>query len=365
MTKTLATLCLLAACGDDGHPTVDAPPVNPNPSAVWVAGDFNPGHPGTLARLDVVTSTVTLNAAPAGAVGDDPVLRKLGNELFVVNRLDGNSVTILDATTLALVEQLGTGAGSNPQDVAVVGDKLYVPTFHGKGLAVLTRGSSQISTIDLSVDDIDGEPNCASVYLVGSELYVACELLDTGFKPRGDGKVYVVDTGTDTVKRSITLAHPNPFGLFARSPESSALGGDLVIATDPLGAGCVERVTIGGDANGCVLDDTKLGGYAARIDFQTLLDGSFMMFMASASSDGSHGALRGYDIAGDTLWDALSPDTEVIPDLVTCPNNTIVVADTHVSAANGLRVYANFTETTTAPLSIGLDPKSPWASVCY
>src|SRR5262249_12324940 len=108
--------------GSDGGGSVAA-------RAVVVAGDFNPGHPGVLRTYDPATGMVHSNAGPALAVGDDPVLRHFGHELFIVNRADGNNVTILDDRTLAFADQLGTGAGSNPQDVAVVGDKLYVPTY--------------------------------------------------------------------------------------------------------------------------------------------------------------------------------------------------------------------------------------------
>ena len=70
-------------------------------------------------KLDVVQNAVT------GVAGNDPYLRQIGSDLLIVNRSTGNNVTILDTKTLALREQLATGAGSNPQDVAVKGNKLH------------------------------------------------------------------------------------------------------------------------------------------------------------------------------------------------------------------------------------------------
>src|SRR5205085_1469843 len=111
MTRMLLLATLLAACGDNGK----APPMSPDgsqdttpaaPRAVVVAGDFvSPGFAGVMSSLDITTMTMTTNVAPAGAIGSDPVLRKLGNELFVVNRFGGNNVTILDANSLTVKEQ--------------------------------------------------------------------------------------------------------------------------------------------------------------------------------------------------------------------------------------------------------------------
>ena len=372
--KTTALVLALAvtACGDDrklgpdAAVTADAPAVDP--VAIVVAGDFMMGHPGVLSKLDLATMTVAPNLA-AGAVGDDPIIRKVDHLLYVVNRSDGNSVTILDATTLAVVEQLGTGAGSNPQDVAVVGDELFVPAFGGVGLVVLKRGSTTIDTVDLSKDDPDGKPDCNSIYAIDTDLYVACELLDASFAPRGPGKVYVVDAASHLVTKTLTLTTVNPFGVFERSPLTSPLGGDLVIPTVNFadGSGCVERISTGPSAaaKGCLVTNTALAGSPSRIDFQTLPDASVMMWIAVAAADFVHASLRGFDLGSATLWASpLSAATESVVDVIGCPNNTLVVAD-QTMASNGLRVYADLTEKTTAPLAVGLAPKSAHGLACY
>ena len=113
LVSTLGSM--LAACGDNGVSKIisaDAPP--PMSRAVVIAGDFIAGNPGVLSTLDPISLTVMKNVGPAMAVGDDPILRHIGNELFIINRADGNNITIVDDQSLALVEQLGTGATSNP-----------------------------------------------------------------------------------------------------------------------------------------------------------------------------------------------------------------------------------------------------------
>ncbi|MBA3539606.1 MAG: hypothetical protein H0T79_08240, partial [Deltaproteobacteria bacterium] len=297
-------------------------------------------------------------------------LRKFGDELFVVNRTS-NNVTILNATTFALVEQLATGAATNPQDVAVHGSKLYVPALSGKGVLVLTRGSTTVTEIDLSADDPDGKPNCESVYLVDTMLFVACGLLDDAdpfLSPRGPGRVYVIDTATDTRTATVTLTSKNPLGLFERSPVGSSLGGDLVIPTVDFGAnnaGCIERISTGATpaANGCVVTNAALGGFANRVDFQTAETGEVMLWLA-VSEAFPNASLRGYDLAASSLWDPITPMTQVITDVIGCPGGRVVVADQKMDAA-GIRVLENTVEKTTTPLNIGLAPKSAHGLVCY
>ena len=363
----------LLACGDnralpDAGAPIDAP-AGP-PRAVVVAGDFVAGHPGVLSTLDPATRMVTPNVGPALAVGADPILRHFGGELFIINRVDGNNITILDDQTLALKEQLGTGAGSNPQDVAVRGQKLYVATFGGTGLLVLTRGSAAPVAIDLSADDPDGKPNCNSVYLVGNDAYVSCGLLDNAdmFKPRGPGKVYVVDTTTNTIKTSLTLGHANPFGVFEQVPAAAPSGaGDLLMPTVVFadGTGCVERITTGAapSAPGCLITNTDLGGYASRIAFQIDKEGALLWVAAPTTFPKSD--LRAYDMSINSLWAGpLNAANQAIGDLALCPGGELVLADTTMNA-NGLRVYSGAAELTKAVQPIGLPPSSSHGLVCY
>jgi len=375
-TSSLALLLLLlvlpAACGDNlrGAPDAagDAGPARPR--AVIVAGTFTPGEAGVMSALELDPPAVQPRVAPNGAVGDDPVLRKVGGELFVVNRADGNNVTILDAATFAVKAQLPTGAGSNPQDVAVVGDELFVPAFGTAGVVVVTRGTGTRTTIDLSALDPDGAPNCISAYAVGGKVYVACEVLDAAFSPRGPGRIAVIDAATHAVETTFALANANPFGVFEQLPDG-VLGGDLVIPTVPsfsdFSTGCVERIATGAapGANGCVVANQKLGGYAARIAFQRQGATPIQWMVVSKFDTAPRGNLQGYDLQTQDLWAApISPPTQLLVDAAVCPNDLIVVAD-QTMAANGLRIYAGTTERTAAPLPIGLRPSSSRGLVCY
>jgi YVTN family beta-propeller protein len=370
-TRTIAVFLMttalgLAACGDNlavapDAPLHDAAPDAPTPPrAAIAAGDFNPGDPGVLSIVDPMTHAVRRNAAPGGSVGDDPVLRHVGNELYVVNRSDGNNVTVLDPDTHQLIEQIGTGAGSNPQDVAVVGSKLYVPVLGGTGVVVLTRGQTAIATIDLGADDPDGKPDCASAFAVDGQIYVACDLLDASFAPRGPGKVYVIDSASDTVVHSFTLQTKNPIGLIEQLRT-----GELAVPTVDFSnsAGCVEKFTTGATpaSAGCIVANADMGGYASRIEFQP--SGSPIMWIAVSAYP--NGSLRAFDLTTNALWTgSVSVASEIIGDVAACPDSTVVVADKSTTSG-GVRLYKEGQELTTAPLDIGLAPSSPHGLLCY
>jgi hypothetical protein len=378
MTKTCSliasTLFALAACGDNSG--LPEPPAGP-PRAVVVAGDTMAGGLGVLSTLDPATGVVRMNAGPAMAVGRDPVLRHFGKELFIINRAE-NNVTILDDQTLALKEQLGTGASSNPQDIAVLGDKLYVPTLGTAGVTVLTRGSTATATIDLSADDpADGIPDCNSVYLVGTDLYVSCGILDSknNFVAEALGLVHVIDTRTNAVKTTLMLSHKNPIGLFERVPGSGPNGGDLLIPTTEdftAAHGCVERVTTGAvpAADGCLVDNALLvdntmpGGFASRIEPEVDADGQ-IIWTAVALTDFAHANLRAFDMSLSALWSGpLNPSSEMIVDVTHCPSGEVIVVDATMNA-NGLRIYNGAAEQTTAALPIGKNLFSAHGLVCY
>jgi len=364
---------LLAACGDNlagprDAPAGDASPAKPR--AVIVAGNFMPGEAGVMSSLSFDPLNVDQHVAPNGAVGSDPMIRKVGGELFVVNRADGNNVTILDAVTFAVKDQLSTGPGSNAQDVAVAGDKLFVPAFGTAGVVVVTRGTGTRTAIDLSALDPDGQPNCVSAYHVDGEIYVACELLDAQFKPRGPGRIAVIDAATNAVKTSFAMVNENPFGVFEPLPEG-VLGGDLVIPTVPsfsdFATGCVERIQTGDapKSNGCVVTNAALGGYVARIAFQRQGATSIQWMVINKFDTAARGNLQGYDLETSQLWSTpVSSPTQVLVDTAVCPNGVVVVAD-QTMASNGLRVYEGTVERTTAPLPIGLRPGSSHGLVCY
>ncbi len=374
----LAFVCFVlaaAACGDnkdraaDAGVTADAPADGPStPRTVAVAPPVNFGPPpGIMSDLDVASLRVTQNIF-AGVVGDDPYLRLYNGMLYVINRSDGDNVTIIDAASLTYVNQIATGPGSNPQDVAVVGDKLYVPALGTAGVVVLSQSAGTMTTtIDLNAatGETDGKPDCVSAFTVGTDVYVACDIYDeTTFVPEGNGKIVVIDSTTDTVRTTITLNVPNPQNEFAQLPD-----GDLMIAAQEFTSattesqGCIVRITPGTTPVAtCQINNSDLNGLANHIALKPAPDPA--LWLAVASFDFSTGSLSSWNVVNAQLTNTISAASEMIKDVTACPDGTVIAAD-GTTTAPGFRVFSGTTETTTMALPFGLPPGDGNGMVCY
>jgi len=372
--KRLFPVVLLAvgACGDDTHGDPGPPDASLTPvtQALMVTGDFD--QTGLMSKLVLDSMTMSQNITGIGAVSGDPVVRKIGSKIYVVNRWAGTSITVFDANTLTFLDQYGTGGGTNPQDVAVVGSKLYVPAMGTAGVVVLDAISLQLKTIDLSLLDPDERPDCVSAYAVGTKVYVSCGMLDEFYSARGPGKIVVIDSETDTATDTITLPATNPYNFIVQSPADSMFGGDLLVPMLPsfndFSTGCIARVNTTSNTSTCAagLDNADIGGTVIHADVAP--DGK-MLWMAVGTLDANFenptGSLKGFDMTTGTLWEAaLSPASQMIQDVAACPDGSVVVADGTFGTA-GIRVYKGTAELTTAPLAIGMPPTYGNAIVCY
>ncbi len=354
-----------AACGDDEDPIEPPPPPPTAVRAVVVAGDF--ASTGVLSVVDVAGLSIRTKAV-AGAAAADPVIRHLGDEVFVVNRFGptGSSISILTDDTLEVTHQLSTGTNTNPQDVAVVDDVLYLPALESKGVVVLER-SGKASLLDLSDLDPDGKPDCNSVYAVDGKLVITCGLLEN-FAATRDAKVVIYDP-RDGSKIVNTLAARNPIGFLQPTPTSSTFGGDLLVATADYSDAkkqCVLRINPATGASSCAITNAALDGIANRFeaDLQT-----GRLFVAPTFYDDSfslHGALRTVNLTSGAVEEmAWSPRSQAISDLAVCPDGSVIAIDA-TFGASGVRIYGSGGgERTSEPLSIGLPPVTQNGVVCY
>jgi hypothetical protein len=364
----LAVVCTVACGNDHAAPVADAarpagdaplPDAPPAPHAIVVTT-------GTIGEISIGTLTASPVASAVDLVSD-PIVRHIGDQLVVLDRTVDSAghyaVSLIDDRLFGYRYELF--AQDAPQDVALVGDKIYVAELQGSGVVVNDR-TDPATTIDLSADDPDGQPNCVSAFAVGTDVYVACALLDDTQPtqpPRGNGKIYVIDSTTDTVRTSFDLTTKNPTGLLEDVGD-----GTLAIATyDPTdGSGCIERIATGSaaGADGCIVQNVLLGGHATRLQFQPL-DTSLFIWMAVGGMQGPNPQqLLAYDMSLGEMWPPISTPGEQISDVGLCPDGSLVLADTAAGSA-GLRVYQLATEVTPAPLSIGAPPTSPHGIVCY
>lgn len=355
----------LAACGDNAAPPEEEMPL-PDPilpRAVVVSGDFD--ATGILSVVDVTAGTIRTNLV-AGAAGSDPVLRRFGKELLIVSRFGptGSRVTVLDAATLQVTYQLTTGASSNPQDVAVLGDVLYLPAMDTAGVVALQRNGLR-TLIDLSSLDPDGKPDCNSAYAVGDKLVITCGLLEA-FSATRDAVVVIYDPATD--QKTVTpLAARNPVGFLQPTPEDSVFAGDLLVATADYGdptAQCVLRINPKTGANSCAIPNAMLGGIANHYEVDAKA-GTLYVTPTYYEGFSLRGSLRAVDLtSGQVAAMAWSKEDQAISDLAVCPDGSVVGVEA-TFGASGVRIFKDGAERTTAPLSIGLPPVPQNAIVCY
>ena len=361
----------------DAGPGVDAAPDPVRAVVVTPSAMFQAGQPGVLSVVDVEAATVMSGVLSTGVVGSDPVIRKFGDELFIVNRAD-NNIVILNASDFSFAGQVSTGAGSNPQDVAVIDDTLYVTTFGNKGMVSVKRtGNQPPIEIDLSKDDPDDKPNCNSVYRVGNQLYVSCELLDDSqqfLPPRGNGVVYVVDPLPRTIAQTVNLTTKNPFNLLTELPEGTPNAGDLVIGTIDFatGDGCLERIAVGATASsgGCMKTNAEMGGFATRVDVFTAPTlgpvaplVTLRMWLVVSDSTTFTNSLKTWDMTTDVISAPLSMSGESPLDVAVCPDGSAVVTDAPFGGTGGIRIYSGGQRSELLP--VGLNPASTAGVVCY
>jgi len=329
---------------------------------------------GIASTVSVPGLEVTQGAV-AGVASTDPVVRRFGDRIYVINRFGFDNVTILDAGTLQLVAQISTGAGSNPWDVAVVGDRIYVAALAAGGLLVLDASRPDDGVIDRidmpAVDLADGNPNCSALAIAGDHLYAACGILDDNdpwLTPRGPGKIVSVDLADDSVDGTVRLENSNPQGHILVSAIDGPLGGDLLIDTVDyfdLTTHCVERVSRGAQpiALGCLIDHADLGGFVAAADWTG--DGKLALAVTEGWDPDDYqplGKVVVYDPGAPELAPAsMTPSAQRPFDLAACPTGHLAIAD----AGGGVRVYDPAgSELTGDLLDLGLPPVSG-GLVCY
>jgi hypothetical protein len=366
-----------AACGDDldrsadggASGAADASGDDGRATAFAVGTDFFSA--GIASAIGIPGLEVVQNAVD-GVASTDPVVRTMDGRIYIVNRFGADNVTVLDAASLQLVAQISTGAGSNPQDVAADGDRLYVPTLTGPGVVVLDLARPDegvVDTIDLSALDEDGEPNCHSAVRIDRRLAVVCGILNERFRPRQRGLVAVIDLDGDSEVEQISLEHRRPFG-FALALTSGPMAGDILVPSaprflEPAAAGCIERVHIAGDAPagaGCLIDNEVMGGFAAGL---ARGEGDRIWIAVTTGFDpddyGPIGYAAAWDPEGGALAEPVTGSDVRAMDVAVCPGGALAVSDSTL----GVRVYAaSGEEMTESPLDLGLPPVAN-GLVCY
>src|SRR5262249_21174294 len=167
--------------------------------AIVIATDFETGEVATvgMGRSHAV-------AFPDAPIHSDAIVRAAFGRAYVVNRLLGDNIMVLDPRRgFEPRLECSVDPGSNPHDIALVDPrKAYVTRFGRSGLWVVDPGVSSCErfhrgTIDLGrFADADGLPEMDQMAVVGDQLFVSLERLDSvhQFAPAGRSWLVTIDT---------------------------------------------------------------------------------------------------------------------------------------------------------------------------
>ena len=364
----LALLALsLAGCGDDkATNNAPEPPIPPCGRLLVLTSDFQTGSVSVVDADSAFTTRLDVTS-----IHSDAVARVHDGLLYVVNRLGGDNIQVIDpADGFRTVRQFSTGEGSNPHDIAfAASDRAYVSRNGTASVLVIDpRDGSARGEISLAAfADGDGNPDMDRLLYMDPYLYVAIQRIDFGgatYKPIPPSYLAVVDTRADTlvdmdsaiagvqgiVLQGLNPSAPmvaDPLGLVIYVPESGEYGvldGGIEMV-DPATGRSTGFLTREADLGGDLLDfaiPENGPGYA------TISDASFVTSLVNFDRATGAKIATVYQSSGFEL-----------ADLAVTPCGQLVVCD-RAYAAPGLRVFvaaSGLPWTGVAqPISTGLPP---------
>jgi DNA-binding beta-propeller fold protein YncE len=350
----------LAACGTVASQTNSAPPPSGGeaPPSASYSDDPNVPHGNTAVVLgaNFTDPTGTLSLLPINAprtavknlqtTHSDAMVRSYGGLLYVVNRLGGDNIEVVDPSDFHVVSQFTVGEGTNPQDlIAVSATKAYVSLYEPENnrtdglevddLIVIDPETGEIAkTIDLTpftANDGDRFARVSDLVKVGSRIFAAVQDLGSDLSLAADqpGKIVAVDTATDSVIDSMVLAGHDPVAL-AYSSETGLLyvacADYFNLGTSYGGVEIVDPSTL--TSLGIFVTDNDLGGAPGDIEVS---DGRGFLTVGTSNAGKD---IYSTSVVSFNLDPAASPDVETlyegaayIQDIAVDENGLLLVGD--------------------------------------
>jgi|GEM_PF-1751276 len=267
-------------------PTPDNSPATSQPQAIILGANFT-DVTGTLSLLNVNTPrTPTKNLQTTHS---DAIVRVFDNKIYVVNRLGGDNIQIVDPITFHVTLQCSTGQATNPQDIVVVSPTKAYVTLYSPGnnhtttgltvndLLIVNPSATSCDTFITNSLDLtpftanDGEryARASSLLLIGDRLFIAVQDLprNLALPPDQPGKIVVLDTRTNTFLGSIVLSGRDPIAM-TYSTQTGMIyvaDADFFNLSSPYGG--IEVVSPNSfSTQGILVDDSSLGGAVGDIE---------------------------------------------------------------------------------------------------
>lgn len=158
-------------------------------------------------------------------IHSDAVGRYTNDRVFIVNRLNRDSIQVLNPQLGFFTEQeFSVGQGKNPQDISVWNDKYFVSLYNSDELAIYSRANgTKIGGVSFTslreTYSTSGIPDSSveSSYMVqdGSSLFILLQRLDrndvSGYlPPNSDSYLVEIDMDLNQIRTVYTLPYRNP-----------------------------------------------------------------------------------------------------------------------------------------------------------
>ncbi|HUT76820.1 MAG TPA: hypothetical protein VM285_03995 [Polyangia bacterium] len=284
---------------------------------------------------------------------------------YVVQRLGADAIAVVDtASDWQIVNEYSVGAGTNPQDIAVVAaDRAYVSLFGESYLLVVhpTEGTV-LGEIDLSAyADADGLPEASGLVHIGGSVYATVLRLE-GFLPVNQSYLVEIDAATG----AIVGDHP-----LAKTPSGRLRYNQVLERIVLVESGSFSEATDGG----IELFDPATGQLTGLIVTEEQLGGDIVDAALASASVGFAIVGTESDAVGHTrvvMFDPAAGEvTKVIEDaeawnhmyLELTPDHSQLWLAERRPSDPGVRIFDTATgdEITAEPLSTGLPP----FSICF
>jgi len=183
---------------------------------------------------------------------------------LIVARLGADAVDIVDPDqNWQVVGEYSVGAGTNPQDIAVVSpERAYVSRLQDPALLVVHPLTGEIvDEIDLATyADADGLAEPAGLFQLEGKVYALLLKLEN-MTSTGTSSLLVIDGPSGDVEDVLELSAPNPAG---RLRLANGIGELVIVEAGAFGDhqdGCVETFDpLTGELSGPLVTEADLGG---------------------------------------------------------------------------------------------------------
>ena len=340
-------------------------PANPEAGefAFITTTDYSTGSSSVI-RLDG-SYTTEIDVA---SIHSDAVSRHYNNLVYVVNKLGGDNIQVLDpASSFSTLRQFSVGNGSNPQDIAFLSDsKAYVTRYDTNELWVVNPSTGvHTGTVDLStLADSDGLCEMDKMIIIDDRLFVCIQRLDRNYYwlPSGTSYIAVVDCDADTLLdtdpgqagiQPIELSYTNPFSNIQYNPFINRLYVSCVGSwgVNDGGVEIINHETL--QSEGLLFTESNAGGDINDVEIFSASLGYAIVTNSSFNTD-----LISFNPAtGAKLATVYSPGDYVINDIEISPGGKIFLADITITAP-GIRIYNAYDGSviSSGAISTGLPP---------